>query len=73
MNNVLQWAGTTCLIGMYIVMSYFKELHVLQLLLGLGGGAMYLLWSVRTTNKAQVIVNSAGILVCIGGLLNAVG
>ena len=72
-NNILQWAGTSCLIGMYIVMSYFSELHVLQLALGMSGGLLYFTWSVRTANKAQVIVNAAGILVCIGGLFKALG
>lgn len=73
MNNILQWAGTTCLIGMYIVMSYFSELHVLQLVLGMSGGLLYFAWSIRTENNAQVIVNAAGILVCIGGLFKALG
>lgn len=70
-NNILQWAGTASLIGMYIVMSYFSELHVLQLVLGMTGGLLYFTWSVRVANKQQMIVNAAGILVCIGGLLKA--
>jgi len=73
LNNILQWAGTASLIGMYIVMSYFNELHVLQLMLGMLGGMLYLTWSLRTANKAQVLVNTAGILVCIGGLFKALG
>ena len=73
MNNALQWAGTACLIGMYIVMSYFSELHVLQLALGLSGGALYFAWSWRVANKQQMIVNAAGILVCCGGLYKALG
>jgi hypothetical protein len=72
-NSALQWAGTASLIGMYIVMSYFNELHVLQLMLGMLGGMLYLTWSLRTANKAQVLVNTAGILVCIGGLFKALG
>ena len=72
-NSILQWLGTASLIGMYIVMSYFKELHILQLVLGLTGGLLYLTWSTRVANKQQMIVNAAGILVCIGGLINALG
>ena len=72
-NSTLQWLGTASLIGMYIVMSYFNELHVLQLTLGLAGGLLYFAWSVRVANKQQMIVNSAGILVCIGGLLHTLG
>jgi uncharacterized membrane protein len=72
-NSTLQWLGTACLIGMYVVMSYFSELHVLQLMLGLGGGLLYFTWSMRVANKQQMIVNMAGILVCIGGLLHTLG
>jgi uncharacterized membrane protein len=72
-NSTLQWLGTASLTGMYIVMSYFNELHVLQLTLGLAGGLLYFAWSVRVANKQQMIVNSAGILVCIGGLLHTLG
>ena len=73
LNNMLQWLGTACLIGMYVVMSYFSELHVLQLMLGMSGGVLYFTWSLRVANKQQMIVNAAGILVCIGGLLKALG
>jgi hypothetical protein len=72
-NSTLQWLGTACLIGMYVVMSYFSELHVLQLMLGMSGGVLYFTWSLRVANKQQMIVNAAGILVCIGGLLKALG
>ena len=72
-NSILQWLGTASLIGMYVVMSYFSELHVLQLMLGLMGGLLYLAWSTRVKNKQQMIVNMAGILVCIGGLLHTLG
>jgi hypothetical protein len=68
-NNILQWAGTACLLTMYIVMSFFKELHVLQLCAGLAGGCLYLTWSVRVHNRAQVLVNFAGVTVCVAGLL----
>ena len=67
-NSILQWAGTTALISMYVVMSYFSEYHALQLILGMTGGLLYLTWSIRTHNRAQVLVNAAGILVCLGGL-----
>ena len=72
-NSTLQWLGTASLIGMYVVMSYFNELHVLQLTLGLAGGLLYFTWSARVANKQQMIVNAAGILVCIGGLFHTLG
>jgi hypothetical protein len=73
LNNTLQWLGTLALIAMYVVMSYFPELHPLNILLGLCGGLCYLAWSTRLKNRPQQIVNLAGILVCTGGLIRYFG
>lgn len=68
LNSILQWAGTSCLLTMYIIMNFFNELHVWSIVAGLCGGALYLVWSLRVNNKAQVLVNLAGVLVCSAGL-----
>jgi hypothetical protein len=73
LNNTLQWLGTVALIAMYVVMSYFPELHPLNIVLGLAGGAFYLAWSTRLNNRPQQLVNLVGILVCIGGLIRHFG
>ena len=73
LNTVLQWTGTTCLIGMYVVMSFYPNMYPVNIVLGLLGGLCYFSWSVRTYNRPQVIVNLAGILVCFAGLLKAYG
>jgi len=72
-NTALQWLGTTALIAMYVVMSYFPELHPLNIMLGLAGGSFYFLWSLRVENRPQQLVNAAGILVCVGGLIRYFG
>jgi len=72
-NNILQWAGTTALISMYIVMSFFPELHPWNIVLGCAGGVLYFAWSMRVANKPQMIVNAAGVVVCILGLFRAWG
>jgi hypothetical protein len=72
-NTVLQWLGTLALIAMYVVMSYFPELHPLNIALGLAGGSFYFLWSLRVKNRPQQLVNAAGILVCVGGLIRHFG
>ena len=72
-NSTLQWLGTACLISMYVVMSYFPELHPVNIMLGLAGGAFYFLWSLRVKNRPQQLVNLAGILVCVGGLIRYFG
>ena len=68
LNEVLQWAGTACFLTMYTVMSFFKELHTVQLIAGCLGGALFLIWSLRVANKQQTIVNIAGVAITLVGL-----
>ena len=69
LNNILQWAGTACLLSMYVLMSFFTNMFPANLVAGMLGGGFYLVWSLRVNNKAQVLVNLAGILVCVAGLI----
>jgi hypothetical protein len=73
LNSILQWAGTSCLLTMYILMSFYPALYPYNLVAGLCGGSFYLAWSLRVRNKAQVLVNLAGVVVCIAGLVKAYG
>ena len=69
MNNLLQWLGTTALMMMYVIMSFFPSMYPLNIIAGLLGGSFYLAWSIRTANKPQIIVNAAGVIVCVMGLI----
>jgi hypothetical protein len=73
LNSALQWAGTTALLTMYILMSFYPNLYPYNLVAGLCGGSFYLVWSLRVRNRAQVLVNLAGVVVCIAGLVKAFG
>jgi hypothetical protein len=70
-NSTLQWLGTTALITMYVLMSFFPHLHPWNIVCGAIGGMLYLGWSWRVANKPQMLVNTAGILVCLAGLAKA--
>lgn len=70
-NDVLQWAGTACFMVMYTVMSFFKDLHTVQLVAGCLGGALFLVWSIRVANKQQQIVNVVGVVITLVGLYKA--
>ena len=73
LNEVLQWAGTACFLVMYTVMSFFKELHLVQLIAGCMGGSLFLIWSLRVANKQQTIVNITGVTITLIGLYRALG
>jgi hypothetical protein len=70
-NEALQWTGTGFILAMYVLMSYFPELHPWNIVCGLFGGLCYFTWTVRVANKPQMLVNVVAIVVCAGGLIRA--
>ena len=70
-NEVLQWAGTVCLLTMYTLMSFHPHLHPWNIVAGLCGGACYLAWTIRVANKPQMIVNGVAIAIGAAGLFKA--
>jgi hypothetical protein len=72
-DNLLQWAGTVCLLAMYVLMSFFPHLHPWNIVAGVLGGACYLAWTVRVANKPQMLVNGVAIAIGLAGLYNAWG
>jgi len=72
-DNVLQWAGTVCLLAMYVLMSFYKELHPWNIVAGVAGGVLYLAWTVRVRNRPQMLVNAVAIAIGLAGLFKAWG
>ena len=72
-DNALQWAGTVCLLTMYVLMSFFPHLHPYNIVAGVCGGVLYLAWTVRVANKPQMIVNGVAIAIGLAGLYKAWG
>jgi hypothetical protein len=72
-DDLLQWAGTVCLLTMYVLMSFYKELHPWNIVAGLCGGACYLTWTIRVVNKPQMIVNGVALAIGAAGLFKAWG
>ncbi len=71
LNNTLQWAGTACLLTMYVLMSFFPHLHPWNIVAGVLGGICYLTWTVRVRNTPQLIVNVVAITIGVAGLFKA--
>lgn len=72
-NEIIQWVGTAFVLGMYVVMSYFPQLHPLNIVFGLLGGLCYLVWTLRVKNRPQMLINVVAIAVCAGGLIKYFG
>lgn len=73
LNSILQWTGTVCLLSMYVLMSFFRELHPWQIVAGVLGGVCYLTWTLRVRNTPQLIVNAVAITIGLAGLYKAWG
>jgi hypothetical protein len=71
LDEVLQWAGTACILAMYVLMNFFRELG-LDPLFGLSGGLCYAAWAYRVANKPQMIVNVVAMTVCTLGLFKMI-
>ena len=72
LNEVLQWSGTVCILAMYVLMNFFRELG-LDPMFGLLGGLCYAVWAYRVANRPQMIVNVVAITVCALGLFKVIG
>ena len=70
-NSVLQWTGTAALLTMYTLMSFYPELHPWNIVAALVGGACYLTWTVRVSNRPQMIVNAVALVIGAMGLYKA--
>jgi len=73
LNNILQWAGTTALLCMYILMSFYPHLHPWNIVCGVLGALLYLAWCIRVRNSPQLVVNLVAIAIGLAGLFKAWG
>lgn len=72
-NDIIQWVGTAFILAMYVLMSYFPQLHPWNILMGLLGGIAYFTWTLRVKNYPQMVINAVAITLCLGGLLKHFG
>jgi len=70
-NDIIQWAGTLCFLAMYTLMSLNQ--YPWNILAGLLGGALYLVWSLRVANLPQTVTNLVSVAICLFGLYKAFG
>lgn len=72
-KEVLQWAGTASVLLMYVLMSFYKDLHPWNLVAGTVGSLFFFTWAVLVSNRQQIVVNLASIVVCVIGIVRAWG
>ena len=62
-----------CLLAMYVLMSFFPHLHPYNIVAGVAGGALYLIWTLRVRNMPQLIVNAVAMGIGLAGIYKAWG
>ena len=72
-NELIQWMGTVFVLAMYVIMSYFPQLHPWNIVMGLMGAICFLIWTIRVGNRPQMLINGVAIAVCVGGLYKHFG
>lgn len=72
-NEIIQWLGTANILAMYVIMSYFPQLHPWNIVFGLLGGICFFTWTVRVKNYPQMVINAVAVTLCLGGLLKYIG
>jgi hypothetical protein len=72
-DDILQWAGTACILAMYVLMSLFPQLYPWNIICGFFGGLCYFSWTVRVKNYPQMVVNVVAMTLCLGGLFKYFG
>jgi hypothetical protein len=73
LNEIIQWAGTGFILAMYVIMSYFPQLHPWNIVFGLLGGVCFFVWTVRVKNYPQMVINAVAVTLCLGGLFKHFG
>jgi len=72
-NELIQWAGTAFILGMYVISNFFPGYDDLRNAVALVGAGCFFAWSYRVANKQQMIINGVAIVLCCVGLLRSIG
>jgi len=72
-NELIQWAGTAFILAMYVISNFFPGYDDLRNSVALVGAACFFAWSYRVANRQQMIINGVAIVLCVVGLLRALG
>jgi hypothetical protein len=70
-NDILQWTGTACLLTMYTIMSFYPHLYPWNIVAGVAGAICYLTWTMRVSNRPQMLVNVVALGIGTAGLVRA--
>ena len=72
-NEVLQWTGAVFIIAGHSLNAVGPEAYPYNILAFFVGTVLFMVWSIRVTNKPQLLVNIVALLIGLTGLAKAFG
>lgn len=71
LDDVLQWAGAVFIIAGHALNAVGPAAYPWNVLVFFIGTSLFMTWSVRVRNRPQTLVNTAALIIGLGGLLRA--
>jgi len=71
-NEIVQWIGTICIILGHALSAIGPQTYPFNVLAFSIGSLAYLAWSIRVTNRPQLVVNSVALTIGIFGIIKAI-
>ena len=72
-NEVIQWIGSVFIIAGHTLNAAGPEVYPYNLIAFFIGTVMFLTWSIRVTNRPQMLVNIIALFIGLTGMAKAIG
>ena len=72
-NEVIQWIGSVFIIAGHTLNAAGPEVYPYNLIAFFIGTVMFLAWSIRVTNRPQMLVNIIALFIGLTGMVKAIG
>ena len=72
-NEVIQWIGSVFIIAGHTLNAAGPEFYPYNLITFFIGTLMFLAWSIRVTNRPQMLINIIALFIGLTGMVKAIG
>ncbi len=72
-NELIQWIGSVFIIAGHTLNAAGPEFYPYNLITFFIGTLMFLAWSIRVTNRPQMLINIIALFIGLTGMVKAIG
>ena len=73
LNEIIQWIGAVFVIAGHSLNAIGPAVYPWNIVVFIIGTLLFLAWSIRVTNRPQMLVNVISLFIGITGIANAIG